>query len=195
MKSEDLLGQFKAGDPKAFNAIFDMHYPELRYYSIKLTKSQFDGEEIALDSFKKLYNKHNAFESLDKIRSFLYIVARNASFNFLDKEKTKRKREMEYSQSSQDWEADERETRLQTEVLKQIIENVEKYLPPKYRQIVKMRYVDGKSQKEIAEELKLSESNVSYHHGRAIRMLVGMGIDFIVIISLAFAFLFKFFLK
>lgn len=191
MKSEDLLGQFKAGDPKAFNAIFDMYFSELRYYSTKLTKSQFDGEEIAIDSFKKLYNNHNAFESLAKIRSFLFIVARNASFNFLDKEKTKKKREMKFNQFSQDWEADDREMRIQTEVIKQILENVERYLPLKYRQIVKMRYVDGKSRQQIAEELKLSVSTVTYQDNRAIRLLVGIGIDFIVIVCLAIAFLFN----
>jgi RNA polymerase sigma-70 factor (ECF subfamily) len=47
-------------------------------------------------------------------------------------------------------------------------------LPPRCQQVYRLRKIDGLSQREVAQRLKMSESNVEKHLGRGVERLMAM---------------------
>src|SRR5260221_14100293 len=80
---KELVENFMRGDPKAFKEIYDVYFNRIFVFASKITGTKEEAEEIALDSFTKIFKMHNRFENLPNIQAFLYVTTRNACFNYL----------------------------------------------------------------------------------------------------------------
>ena len=68
---EDIIIPFNQGDAAAFQRIFDELYFFVYSYTRRLVVSQAAAEDIASDSFLKLWKNRGSFENLSKVKSFL----------------------------------------------------------------------------------------------------------------------------
>src|SRR5688500_19829073 len=78
-----LLHEFKRGNTQAFKAVYDLYFPSLCFFAKRLVDNDGEGEDIAADSFVKLLNRYDSFDTLPNIKAFLYITTRNACLNYL----------------------------------------------------------------------------------------------------------------
>ncbi|MBV4359104.1 RNA polymerase sigma factor [Pinibacter aurantiacus] len=167
--NDDQLIALQQGDEKALSYFFNKYYPALVHYANSITMSKELSEEIVADSFVKLWDKHDRFFAENSLRSFLYLVTRNASLN--SKRSGKNERSLydlmfvEDEVSSNDF-----ELLLRSETYHAVLLAMND-LPKRYQDIFQQLYMEGKSYAEIADGLNTSVNNIRIQKMRALILL------------------------
>jgi len=159
LRTDDLLPGFRLGDPEAVWRVLQRYSREIHYLAIQLLKDRETAEEIVDDCFLKAWNARHQFQSSADIKSFLYVVARNAC---LDHIKSPRNRVFESIDELADHVASDENIEAQviyTELVSALYHEVRK-LPKKQRQVFQLSYFDGLSTQEIAERMAISPNAV-----------------------------------
>ncbi|SHG25584.1 RNA polymerase sigma-70 factor, ECF subfamily [Chryseobacterium arachidis] len=167
-----LLTDFQSGDRMAFDKIFRLHHASLVFFANRLIVNydQIDAQEIVLDVFLKLYERKESFESLSSIKAFLYISTKNSCFNAIEKEKVRLKRVEGFTANFE--EPDENNILSQivlSEVYKELYQALE--LLPEQCKIIMQQLMEGKTPKEVSQELDISVSTINSQKARAISIL------------------------
>lgn len=164
-----LLMQVALGDENAFREIHDFYGSQLNDYIMGLTRSRFLTEEVAQDVFLKIWlNRKNLLE-INCFTSYLFVIARNHTFDCLKQINRKKKREKKWmSVVVNTLQNDTTETPMERS--NEIIDAAVKMLPPRQKKIYFLRREGAKPQK-IAEELSISVGTVKKHQELAIRFL------------------------
>lgn len=89
IKDVKLIQSFNAGDPEAFKVIFDHYYRILCSYTYHFIRTPYAVDDIVQDLFVSLWDKREHFDCIEKISSFLFVSARNASLNYSKHEQMK----------------------------------------------------------------------------------------------------------
>lgn len=165
-----MLTGLKSENPKAFAFFFDLHYNPLCYFAERLVKDQQVAEDVVEESFMKLWDKRSDFESEHGIKAFLYITTRNACINII-----KQSQRDTLSQAEMLYLADKKEEfvlneMIRSEVLRVIGRELDK-LPVQCRTILKMSYVKGLKNHEIANQLDISVHTVRNQKARGLQLL------------------------
>jgi RNA polymerase sigma-70 factor (family 1) len=161
---------FRQGKEAGFTHYFKEFYAPLSYFAQGILKSQEAAEDVVADSFIKLWERREVLESSTAIRAYLYTTVRNGCIDLLRREK----RKVTYLEVS-------RET-IETEekpVIHRIIEAESMHriytameaLPSRCGEIFRLFYLEGKSLKEISEELGIATTTVISQKKRAIHLL------------------------
>lgn len=170
--SEELLIAFNQGSPHAFQAIFNSFRMRIFYFVKNLIDDRLTAEEIASDTFVKLYRLHDRFSTYNNIQAFLFITARNASLDFLKYRQRQRQHQVElenYEEETIDLPLFA-ETNIEADVLQFIYSEIEK-LPRQSKRIFKLFYLENKSVREIAETMGISQQTVSNAKHTALKLL------------------------
>jgi len=170
--TDELLNEYTQSSPQAFQAIFDSYRMRIYYFVKKLIDDRLTAEEITSDTFVKLYRLLDNFKTVDKIQAFLFITARNASFDFLKHRRRQEHRQEEF-QSYESPEIDFPdfgETNIEADVLQFIFIEIEK-LPKRSQRIFKLFYLEGKSIRDIAEIMGISQQTVANAKHTALKIL------------------------
>jgi len=167
----DLIIQFNHGDTEAFTAIYNNYYLTLYNFVKKFIPEREDAEDITADIFIKLWRMHTRFDSIKNIEAFLYITGRNACLDFLRhlQRQSEKQKEMLHVLMQEPAEGFLQED-LKAEVLKSIHKEIEK-LPRSCRNVFKMAYLEGLSNSQIADTLRINNQSVRNHKQRAIKLL------------------------
>jgi RNA polymerase sigma-70 factor (ECF subfamily) len=169
--SAHLVSQFNRGNSKAFASLFQIYFPVISYFSRSFISRMQEAEDIASEVFLKLWELRGNFENIDKIKSFLYLAARNKCLDYLRHEKVKSKREEEIIRllSTEDNAFLEKEM-IAAELKARMYAAIEK-LPFKCRQIFNLHYISGLTNEEIAVRLQISAKTVSNQKLLALKRL------------------------
>ncbi|MBX3240853.1 MAG: RNA polymerase sigma-70 factor [Chitinophagaceae bacterium] len=167
----ELIRRFAAGEPAAFRAVYKQLYlPVFRFVQQWVGNTE-DAEELAADTFVKLWNNRDRFETLEYVRAFLHVTARNGCINFLKqlRVKTARQQELE-KQLSADTEPDFVLQEIRQELMKLVYAEVEQ-MPKKMKEVFLLSYSEGLKPSEIALRLNLRVQTVQNQKANAIRLL------------------------
>jgi RNA polymerase sigma-70 factor, Bacteroides expansion family 1 len=168
---DDWIIDFKKGDTRAFQIIFE-NYNKLLYASaVQIVKDKEQAEDIVADTFAKLWQRHDTFETEEHVKAFLFVTTRNASLNHVRhvQRKNASQSELSYLQKDKD-DQDVINGMIEGELLKRIYPLIET-LPSKCRTIFKLIYFEDASTDEVAEKLSISPRNVLNQKARAIQLL------------------------
>jgi RNA polymerase sigma-70 factor (ECF subfamily) len=166
-----LIERLKQKDREAFNLLFTRLFPKVLYYAEQLTKDRPEGEDIAMNSFTKVWEQANRFNSVGEIEAFLFTIARNAAFNYL--RKIKAQHNYETHLANQPKEAEEglaEKLRFEVEMLEKLYQEIEK-LPEQCREVFKLAYIKRMPRAEVAEKLNISVGTVHVHCSNALNRL------------------------
>jgi len=147
-----------------FDSLFRTYYPVAVLFAQKLVKNEFAAKDIAQQVFVKIYEKKDTLDIKISFKAYLLRAVRNTALTYLNKEKTHhRHSEAAFALKATATEDNDPVAYEQlVNKLKELIEN----LPPRCQLIFKMNRLEGKRNKEIAEELGLSirtvEAQISY---------------------------------
>jgi RNA polymerase sigma-70 factor (ECF subfamily) len=102
------------------------------------------------------------FHQYRLLKSYLYTIVRNGSINWL---KARTRRRIALNDPAADTQQPEKlawENLIQAELIRQLHAGISR-LPAQRQRVFKMLYQEGKSVKEVAEELNLSISAIKDH--------------------------------
>ena len=166
----DYIRFFQNGEEKGFNFFFREFYAALSYYSFQIIKDKPAAEEIASEALMKLWERHENFDNLSAIKSFLYTTTRNASLNYIRSQERVGQRLKDVYYLSDKNEKDAFERIAETETYRGIFMALNT-LPPQCRKIFSMLYIEGKEYQQIADELNLTVATIRSQKARAIMLI------------------------
>lgn len=165
---KELMHRFQQGDAMAFNTIYNRYYSSLRYFSQRLTCRRQESEDIAIETFIKLYRLCGNFDNMANIRAFLYVTARNACYDYLS---WAHRRPIGEKGSDAGMEVftfkDEVDHSLLLKAVKEAIES----LPDEYGKVFKLAYIQGLKTTDIARLLTIPESTARGHRRQSVKMM------------------------
>ena len=150
-----------------FKIIFDELYQPIRNYIYYKTIDMELSEDLAQDTFLKVWEKRNEVR-IDSIKSLLYKIAENLAVN------SHKKQEVRFRFNSNHVQNNNNETPEYIMRLKEFDEVVQKALAgltDACREVFLMNRIDGLKYHEIAERLNISPKDVEKRMGRAIEEL------------------------
>lgn len=155
MSDEELIGLLQSGDQMAFSHVMDRYQGKMYAYVMRLTNHRDEAHDIVQDVFMKAYKNIHRFDTERKFSSWIYRIAHNESVNWL-KKKTRAKVESlesraEYGLQLADTVDVEGEYVTKEDQL-MVREAIEK-LPPKYQEVMDLRYLQQQSYEEISKRL------------------------------------------
>lgn len=166
---KELIEDFIKGAPKAFKEIYDVYFNRMFVFAVKLIEAKDESEDIVLNSFTKLFQMHQRFESLPNIVAFLYVTVRNTCLNHLRHTQLVESKKKEWAKTHLETDTWLEINQVEGEMLKAIYKAVEE-LPKGSRSVIKL-YLEGLSTLEIADRLHISVPTVRSQKRHAIQLL------------------------
>lgn len=166
---EELVESLKAGKAKAFDELFQRYWGKAFEIAYGKTRSKVVAEEIVQEIFMDLWNKRHTL-SIQSFPNYLFKAVKYQALNRIRSQIVHRKFWVYYKTFIP--QADD--TTEKTVRLHDLLHNIEKrldHLPQKTKKIFFMNKLEGKSLKEIANILGLSEKAIEYHLSRSLKEL------------------------
>ena len=167
---DDIIIEFRKGNAKALNSIFKLYYAALCYFADRIVENKEEAEDIVAESFLKLWKLHENFDSLYGVRAFLYVTTRNSCLNYLKQADRVTRQQVDVSHISDPDEDRAFAEITRAEVLREVYAAIET-LPEQCKKIVRLSFIEGLKNHEIAEQLKISIHTVKNQKVRGIYLL------------------------
>ncbi len=162
------IEKFKSGDRQTFKMIFDSLYSRLCLFINRYINDLPSAEDIAQECFVVVWNHRDTLTSVQHIKSFLYLTARNNALDYLRHEKIRNNYE---ETTIQELETTENFVHFVIEEeVEQILLKTEENLPHQCRQIF-VWAMQGMDNEEIALRLNISVNTVKTQKKIAYRKL------------------------
>jgi RNA polymerase sigma-70 factor (ECF subfamily) len=168
--SDDQLIALQQGDQKALSYFLKKYYPALVHYANSITLNKELSEEIVADSFVRLWDRHDRFFAENSLRSFLYLVTRNASLNHKRNGKSEERRVVDFESLQEEVSSNDFDLLLRSETYHAVLLAMND-LPKRYQYVFHQFYIEGKSYAEIADRLNTSVNNIRIQKMRALILL------------------------
>lgn len=157
------LRALKNGDHNGLRWVYTKYFRVIFLYCKKLIGEEALAEEAAAEVFVTLWKKRAIINTDQTIQPFLYRIAKFTAYDHLKKiandqrlrEQFLLNHELIHSKSGEHLLIEKE----QLEVINRLLDT----LPAKRRAVFKMRYLEGKDNKAIAEQLQISINTVKVH--------------------------------
>lgn len=171
----DKIKQVKKGDQAAYSDVVDFYQNKIFQHCYRMLGNMHEAEDIAQEAFIRAYVNIDTFDERRKFSTWLYRIATNLTIDRIRKRKPDYYLDAEvkgtdgldmYSQISTDGASPSEE--VESIELQRYIHNEISQLPPKYRSIITLRYLEEFSLKEISEilDIPLGTVKTRLHRGR-----------------------------
>lgn len=177
LPDENILPMLRKGDESAFELVFKTFYSRLYAFSKEYVVDSSVAENIIQDTFMSLWNKRTELKDDTNLNAYLYTIVKNFSLKYLRhvtvstayKEYEKaRKAELNLNLEA----LNELETSdLAVKEIEQIIDETLNELPSRCREVFEMSRFSGLKNREIADELGITEKAVEANISRALKAL------------------------
>jgi RNA polymerase sigma-70 factor (ECF subfamily) len=164
-----LLDEVAKGNESAFGELFNAYDIPLNVYILKITKSEPLTRELVQDVFLKIWMNRSSLTQIECFRSYLFVIARNLTFDCLKQINRRKKREKEWINIAINHPSNQI-TESTTNISHEKIEAAVKLLPPQQKKVYVFKK-NGMKGTEIAKELNISEGTVKKHMVLAMRFL------------------------
>lgn len=175
MDAKNILCDIAAGDTEAFKTLFEMFFPKVKVFLVKLLKDDKASEDIAQDIFVKLWSMGPSLPEISSFNAYLYGMTKNAAINYL----RDRKPSVDISELliMCDGDIEQEYYRKEKELLVRLA--VEQ-MPSQRKRIFTMSRYQGMTNDEIAKSLGLSKHTVENHLTLALKELREIVVAFVL---------------
>nr|WP_319573392.1 RNA polymerase sigma-70 factor [uncultured Draconibacterium sp.] len=167
--NKDIWEEIQAGNRKAFKQLFDEYYSPLCIYANSVLNNMEISQDVVSDCFVRIWEKKAEIKITSSIKHYLLSSVRNAIYSYLRSPES-RKVDIESIESKLESVPIE-EYNLEKEASIQHLSSLIEELPEQRKKILKMAAFGGKTYKEIAKILDISENTVNTQMSRAYRFL------------------------
>lgn len=174
MEKRDLLAliyEAQKKDQKSQTQLINTFWIDVFSFVLKKVNSEIDADEITVNVFSKVLAKLDLYDANFEFKTWILTIAQNTIIDYW------RKKNRENVQSSDvlhelknDFAKSPEELMISDEEQEKILKIVET-LDSNYQEIIRLRFFEERSIKEIAEELNISISNTKVRIMRAKKVL------------------------
>ncbi|MEO8961155.1 MAG: sigma-70 family RNA polymerase sigma factor [Ginsengibacter sp.] len=166
-----LLSKISEGDEKAFEISFKLIYTHLNDFVFRITESKQVTQEIVQDVYLKIWTNRSTLKDINSVKSYLTVIARNHTFNYLKKIASEKKKEknwvdMVINEASHSISEESNDTNF-----RDFLDSAVELLPVQQKKVYILAFRNGLKQKQIAFELGISHETVKKHMLLAKRFL------------------------
>lgn len=170
-----IIKKIKKGDQQAFAQLVEEYKDRVYYVCFRMLGNRQEAEDAAQETFLKVYMNIDQYDLSRTFSTWLFRIATNVSIDRLRKKKPDYSLDAEIVGSDgqtmyQQLEADTRspETEVETMEVQAWVQEAISTLPPKYRTVITLKYMNDLSLKEISEILDIPVATVKtrIHRGR-----------------------------
>ena len=178
MKAKDVLDAIhlaKTNNQKAFGYLFETFWDYLYQYLLKKTGNEDQAEDIAVRTFSKAFDRIETFNPKYTFETWLITISNNIQIDQHRKEKTKNKIDASVYDERvvtqvQDLSPSPEDRLIITQNLSDLLLKI-KTLKTGYKTIIRLRYFEELSYKEISDRLELPINTVKVTLLRAKKVL------------------------
>lgn len=156
---------FQRGEEAAFDCLYREFFPSLTYFANRILSDPNAAEDVVQDCFVQLWQRRDRLSHIKAIKSYLYSSVRNQCLKNLEKQK----RQASFIETD-NAEPSMEEAVMAAETARELYQFIET-LSPALQQIIRLYYLEGKSNREIAAELHIEPDTVTRQRLRAIMAL------------------------
>lgn len=169
MESALLNIRLKEGNSAAYEELFKQTFPRLLGYCRLFINDQAQANDLVQECFVRLWEKRQTIDPRQSVESLLFVMLRNRCLNHLRDQKNdlieKKLNNINENELQHLYQLDfagREEKTLEEQLIEAIRESVEE-LPEKRRLVFIKAKIEGKKNKEVAEELGISVKAVEKH--------------------------------
>jgi RNA polymerase sigma-70 factor (ECF subfamily) len=159
----------KEGNPAAFEELFKQTFPRMLGYCSLFINDQAQANDLVQDCFVRLWEKRQTIDPRQSVESLLFVMLRNRCLNYLRDKKNdlieKKISALEETELQHLYQLDftgREEKSIEEQLIEAIKEAVEE-LPEKRKLVFIGAKIEGKKNKDVAEELGISVKAVEKH--------------------------------
>jgi len=155
---ETLIGRIAGGDQLAMRTLFARHRVALYRWLLRLVRDEALAEDLLSDVFLDVWRQAASFRGRASVSTWLLAIARHMA---LSARRGRNDAELdEATVSTVPDPADDAEVTLQKKNRAEALRQSLPRLSPDHREVIDLAYYHGKSVKEIAEIVSISEATV-----------------------------------
>lgn len=133
--------------------------------ALRITFDRAEAEDIVQDTLIRVWDKRDEWSQMDSVEAYCLTITRNLA---IDRSQKKEAQNVELTSETQEMpDASVPDRQMERDEQLSIVHRLINELPEKQRSIVQLRDIEGKSYKEIAEVLGLTEEQVKVNLFRA----------------------------
>ncbi len=166
----ELVERLQKGDVEAFDLIYEKYSGKLYAFGLKYLKSTEEAEELVQSVFLKLWENYKILKKELSFKSYLFTIAYNDICKLFRKRNYRQKFIDDTLYENSQFSSEIEEGIDYQSVLEQVEQIVNK-LPEKQKTIFLKSRKEGKSTKEIAEEVGLSPGTVDNYISESLKFI------------------------
>jgi RNA polymerase sigma-70 factor (family 1) len=166
----ELLIKVSTGDQKAFTELFERHQTLVYDFSIRLTRSKIQAEEIVQNVFIRIWINRANLVNIENFGAYLNRATRNHSYTVLKKLAAQSLREVELTEQVIGGGANAEHLVLYNDSAK-ILKTVVDTLPPQRKLVYELCHEQGLKYDEVAVKLNISSGTVHTHMKLALKTI------------------------
>ena len=139
---------------------------ELFRLALRVTLNRAEAEDIVQDTLIKVWNRRYEWESIESIEAFSLTVCRNLSLDRI-KKKENNNDSLEDVKVAEPFTSSTPQDRMIEEDKINLVKQIVDSLPEKQRSCIQLRDFEGKTYKEVAKILEITEEQVKVNIFRA----------------------------
>lgn len=166
MTENELLLRMKAGDPEAFNTLYDFHCLDVYRKIISMVKIENTADELTQDLFVKIWDKRHLIDPSQPFRFYLFKIAQRLVIDFYRKASRdeKLKSAIKAIGSAQ---SNTVENGVLLKESQHIFNQAINRLPLQQQRVFQLCKIEGRSYQEVSELLGISTATINNHIVRA----------------------------
>ncbi|RXM40708.1 RNA polymerase subunit sigma-24 [Chryseobacterium sp. CH21] len=166
-----LIQKAKDKDQKAQTKLINVFWVDVFSFVMKKVRDENDADEITVNVFSKVLSKLDMFDPHFQFKTWVLTIAQNTVIDFWRKKNRENEDAVEnLDEVKNQYAKSPEELLISEEEQKKIIKTIES-LDANYQDIIKLRFFEEKSIKEIADELGISVANTKVRVMRAKKVL------------------------
>lgn len=164
-----IIKGIKNRDDTIFNLLYKQYYKLLKHIIFNLVKNSDTAEELVQEVFLRIYEKIDLCDETKNFKYWIIQIAKNLSYDYLNKEKNKQNIEFE-----KDYEEKDILNRYDKE---KIVDFLKTNLMSEEFDIFILHFYHGMKFKEIANLYNATVSSITSKYSRALKKLRRLNID------------------
>ena len=156
---KDILRRMSSGDSDAFRLVFLKYAPRVEAFAMKMLKNIHEAQDVSQNIFTKLWMQRRELAQVQSLNAYLFRMTRNAVLDICKHSRIR----MQFDNSARvDGQilCDDVTERIDTAELSRQIEAAVSKMPARRYEIYRLSRECGTTNREIAEELKISPKSV-----------------------------------
>jgi len=169
----EILQKLSKGDQFSYGIIFNIYYSRLYYFALHYLNDKESSQDVVQDVFSYIWEDYEKFSEVKNLSSWLFSLTKNQCLKKIDHLKVKQKhadllryRQLNIIQSS----LNELDTsQVIFDEIDTIVKQTLETLSPQSRRVFELSRFENKKNREIAEELNISQKAVEANITKALK--------------------------